>query len=285
MLRIAYPRSSEGPSPETCRRRSGEWRPAAAARNQGPGRSGTPPARHYDLAARSSLHKSGRNAGDGSAAPDRKSPRWSAEEASASRRTRAAPQSARIVAPDSATTEILRLSALRPPPHGADGKEKSKTRAQKRAAGTKKTALFDIVKRSVAATRSVPAEGAPRRVIGPMEGERGPRGTACRACVDTATNAPNPKFAHTVGQMRSRTPGSDHERHVSKTALAEGVSLFLAPGAYRNSPHKCTPPLGFFRFWLFAARSLWSDIVRSSSMAAPVVLPVAPRVRRKDLQQ
>src|SRR5262245_39948681 len=79
MLRIAYPRSSEGPSPETSRRRSGEWRPAAAARNQGPGRFGTPPARHYDLAARSSLHGSGRNAGDGSAAPDRKSPRWSAE--------------------------------------------------------------------------------------------------------------------------------------------------------------------------------------------------------------
>jgi hypothetical protein len=45
----------------------------------GPGRSGNPPARHYDLAARSSLHKSGGNAGDGSAAPDRKSPRWSAE--------------------------------------------------------------------------------------------------------------------------------------------------------------------------------------------------------------
>src|SRR5262249_12808972 len=43
----------------------------------GPGRAGTPPARHYDLAARSSLHGSGGNAGDGSAAPDRKSPRWS----------------------------------------------------------------------------------------------------------------------------------------------------------------------------------------------------------------
>src|SRR5262245_22108813 len=36
MLRIAYPRSSEGPSPETCRRRSGGWRPAAAARNRRP---------------------------------------------------------------------------------------------------------------------------------------------------------------------------------------------------------------------------------------------------------
>src|SRR6266436_4864817 len=43
------------------------------------GRLGTPPARHYDLAARSSLHGSGGNAGDGSAAPGPKSPRWSAE--------------------------------------------------------------------------------------------------------------------------------------------------------------------------------------------------------------
>ena len=33
------------------------------------GRFGTPPARHYDLAARSSLHGSGGNAGDGSAGP------------------------------------------------------------------------------------------------------------------------------------------------------------------------------------------------------------------------
>src|SRR5262249_57531394 len=44
MLHIAYPRSSEGPSPETCRRRSGEWRPAAAARNRAaPGGSGPRP--------------------------------------------------------------------------------------------------------------------------------------------------------------------------------------------------------------------------------------------------
>src|SRR5262245_54179535 len=74
-------------------------------------------------------------------------------EASASRWTRAAPQSARIVAPGSATTEDLRLSALRSPLMGVDGKEKSKTRAQQRAAGTKKTALFDIVNRNIAATR------------------------------------------------------------------------------------------------------------------------------------
>src|SRR5262245_64802829 len=78
-------------------------------------------------------------------------------EASASRRTRAAPQSARTVArPQRATTEIVRLSALRSPLMGADGKEKSKTRAQQRAAGTKKTALFDIVNRNYAATRPGP---------------------------------------------------------------------------------------------------------------------------------
>src|SRR5947199_2886388 len=60
--------------------------PRLAARNRlaSAGRSavtreGTPPARHYDLAARSSLHGSGGNARDGSAAPGPKSPRWSAE--------------------------------------------------------------------------------------------------------------------------------------------------------------------------------------------------------------
>src|SRR5882762_11033263 len=55
------------------------WRLAAAARNRFPERPGVPPARHYDLAARSSLYGSGGNAGEGSAAPGPKSPRWSAE--------------------------------------------------------------------------------------------------------------------------------------------------------------------------------------------------------------
>src|SRR5215813_15309848 len=69
--------------------RSEAWRPAAAACNRGPGRPGTPPARHYDLAARSSLHGSGRQmpAVVGRRAPKEtearprgpKPPRWSAE--------------------------------------------------------------------------------------------------------------------------------------------------------------------------------------------------------------
>src|SRR4029077_1031169 len=78
--------------------RSGEWRPAAAAPIPGLGRAGTPPARHDDLAARSSLHGSGGNAGDGSAAPGRKSPRWSAERRASRVMGRAAPHLARIVA-------------------------------------------------------------------------------------------------------------------------------------------------------------------------------------------
>src|SRR5262245_3715248 len=76
---FTHPRSSEGPSPETSRRRSGEWRPAAAARNRRP-REARDPARQAlrpgceELAA-----QSGGNAGEGSAAPGPKSPRWSAE--------------------------------------------------------------------------------------------------------------------------------------------------------------------------------------------------------------
>src|SRR6266404_4616300 len=37
--------------------RSEAWRSAAAARNRSPREAGTPPSRHYDLGARSSLHE------------------------------------------------------------------------------------------------------------------------------------------------------------------------------------------------------------------------------------
>src|SRR5215470_5161834 len=60
------------------------------------------------------------------------------------------------------TTCAFRRSAR--PSWGVDGTEDSKTRAQQRAAGTKKTALFDIVNRNIAATRRSPPSarrGAP----------------------------------------------------------------------------------------------------------------------------
>ena len=49
-----------------------------------------------------------------------------------------------------ATTDIVRLSALRPPLQGDGRDHKDKTRAQQRAAGTNKTALFDIVNAAAA---------------------------------------------------------------------------------------------------------------------------------------
>src|SRR3954464_4350313 len=88
------------------------------------GLPGTPPARHDDLAARSSLYGSGGNAGDGSAAPGRKSPRWSAERRASRVMGRAAPHKRGSSRLANATTEIVRLSALRPPLVGVDAKGK-----------------------------------------------------------------------------------------------------------------------------------------------------------------
>src|SRR5262249_52985393 len=89
----------------------------------GPGRSGTPPARHYDLAARSSLHCSGGNDGEGSAAAGPKSPRWSAE-----RRARPAGRAPRLARRGPSRTETRdnrRLAPFGAPlaPHGVDGTE------------------------------------------------------------------------------------------------------------------------------------------------------------------
>src|SRR6185436_5882705 len=119
---LAHGGASSGDGPE---RRSGEWRPAAAARNRGLGRSGTPPTRHDDLAARSSLHGSGRNAGVGSAAPGRKSPRWSAERRASRVMGRAAPHSRGPVASRKRDNRISAPVGAPPSPHfGVDAKGK-----------------------------------------------------------------------------------------------------------------------------------------------------------------
>src|SRR5262245_26015564 len=102
--------------------------------------------------------------------------RWSAE-----RRARPAGRAPRLARhgtsrAETRDTEDLRLSALRSPLMGWMEQRKSKTRARKRAAGTKKTALFDIVNRNCAATRPVPAERAarcPSTLVGPLRLHRG----------------------------------------------------------------------------------------------------------------
>src|SRR5262249_60314014 len=103
---------------------SGVLRPRLVT--DGPGRSGTPPARHNDLAARSSLHGSGGNAGDGSAAPDPKSPRWSAE-----RRARPAGRAPRLSKRGSSRAETRDHRKTAPfgaplAPPGEEGKRETK---------------------------------------------------------------------------------------------------------------------------------------------------------------
>src|SRR5262249_30313995 len=102
---------------------------------------GTPSAGHYDPAARSSLHGSGGNAGDGSTGPGPKSPRWSAE-----RRASPAGDARRLASAWRAASRARRGTASwcpaslgAPPPLGV-AKGKLQTPGAKRVAGTRKDA-------------------------------------------------------------------------------------------------------------------------------------------------
>ena len=98
-----------------------------------------------------SLYGSGGNAGDGSAAPGRKSPRWSAERRASRVMGRAAPHSRGSVASRKRDNRNSAPVGAPPTPPSGDGRDhKDKTRAQQRAAGTKNTALFDIVNTATA---------------------------------------------------------------------------------------------------------------------------------------
>src|SRR3954466_13025190 len=100
-------------------RRSGEWRPAAAARNRGLGRSGTPPARHDDLAARSIAVRIRRQCRRWKRGPRPKIATVERREASVPRHGTRRASLARIKSRlANATTDIVRLSALRPPLFG-----------------------------------------------------------------------------------------------------------------------------------------------------------------------
>ena len=108
-------------------------------------RPGTPPARHYDLAARSSLHGSGGNAGDGSAAPGRKPPRWSAERRASRVMGRAAPHQRGSRASHARQQHKCACRRSARPSLGRVRRDERPTRAHECVAGTKNTALFDIV--------------------------------------------------------------------------------------------------------------------------------------------
>src|SRR6516162_5367670 len=115
-----------------------------------PGRPGTPPARHYDLAARSSLHGSGRQlpAVVGRRAPKETEarPRVKNRHGGAPRGERPASWDARRLAsawraascarPTGASQAPARLSALRPPLDSGERSKVANPGRKKRAAGT-----------------------------------------------------------------------------------------------------------------------------------------------------
>ena len=202
-------------------RRSGEWRPAAAARNRGLGRPGTPPARHDDLAARSSLHGSGGNAGDGSAAPGRKPPRWSAERRASRVMGRAAPRWVRIRSRlTSATTTQVRLSALRPPLQGDGRERKRENPGAARAAGTNNTALFDIVRWSPGCASRVSSMGA--SCPGRAQRDPGPRGHTSGSLRDSLRLRSRVSFRSRKGARYTR-PGHETDARGWSARPEEGA--------------------------------------------------------------
>src|SRR5215510_7950807 len=157
MLRFAYPRSSEGPSPETSRRRSGESRPAAAARNRlAPGGPGPRP-------RGTTTWLRGARCTDPEEMPEKEARPPAQNRHGGAPRGERVPLDARRASPGvdrrASRARQQKYCAFRRsarPSWGWMEQRKSKTRAQQRAAGTKKTVLFDIVNRNIAATRSGP---------------------------------------------------------------------------------------------------------------------------------
>src|SRR5262249_3612015 len=148
-----------------------------------PGRPGTPPVRHYDLAARSSLHGSGGNAGDGSAAPGEKPPRWSAERRASRVMGRKAPRKRLACRVISAFTRafdarwhaprVLRThpNVSRRSAHPSIGVSEAKSQSPdaKCAAGTRECVVFKVVSRDA---RPHPEERALRKTLRKLERAR-----------------------------------------------------------------------------------------------------------------
>src|SRR5215813_3685903 len=160
-----------------------------------PGRPGTPPARHYDLAARSSLHGSGRQmpavawrrAPKETEARPRgpKPPRWSAERRASRVMGRKAPRkrlACRVMArPTGASHAPERLSALRPPLFAGERSNDANPGRKKRAAGTRRCDMSAAKKRTRAEEALAAAE---QRRLAPVLREAHARLGLWRTCDD-----------------------------------------------------------------------------------------------------
>src|SRR5499433_1667425 len=132
--------------------RSEAWRPAAAARDRSPREAGTPPSRHYDLGARSSLHGSARQlpAVVGRRAPKETEARpREPKTATVERREASVPRygtqgaslgawrAASCAGPTGVPPSTRTFLGAPPTPRFGLAKQRCKARAQKCAAGTR----------------------------------------------------------------------------------------------------------------------------------------------------
>src|SRR4051812_29296771 len=141
----------EGRLPETVLKggaRSGVLRPRlVTAGSGGPGHR--PPGMTTWLRG-ASLYGSGGNAGDGSAAPGRKSPRWSAERRASRVMGRAAPHSRGSVASRKRDKPNSAPVGAPPTPPGGWTRSQGPNPGRNNAPRERKTALFDIVNAATA---------------------------------------------------------------------------------------------------------------------------------------
>jgi hypothetical protein len=153
MLQDSHPRSLRGVSGDDPEGGAGSGVLRRRLVTVRPGRPGTPPARHYDLAARSSLHGSARQlpAVVGRRAPKEtearprgpKPPRWSAERRASRVMGRKAPRkrlACRVMARPTGVPLSTRtsLGAPLPPRFGVSEAKVKNPGRKKRAAGTKR---------------------------------------------------------------------------------------------------------------------------------------------------
>src|SRR6516164_3661038 len=132
----------EGRRPETSRRRSEAWRPAAAARNRSPREARDPRPPGTTTWLRGARCTDPGHAGDGSAAPGAQNrhggaPRGERPASWDARRLASAWPAASCAGPTGASHAPERFSALRPPLDSGLVKQSCKARAQKRVAGTR----------------------------------------------------------------------------------------------------------------------------------------------------
>jgi hypothetical protein len=109
--------------------------------------AGKPPARHYDLAVRSSLDGSGANAGEGSAAPEAKTATVERREASVPAEGRKAPRQAPGVSETRRTGASQAPDDSRRSAHPFVGVSEAKSQKpgrKKRAAGTREFVRNDV---------------------------------------------------------------------------------------------------------------------------------------------